>query len=158
MSGPDGHGPGAGDPGGPPVFPEPRCFPRVTEIGLVSMVCIIVGVIWMASHLPNRPPLLLPTIFAIAAGVVLAANIAVLGALKDYAWWRFLQVFRWGLLAYTIIAGMILYAFIYDGARGSVLALLIAFLALFTLNVPVLLAFTVARFETRSAAEAAAEA
>lgn len=161
MSGPGNgapgtHGPGA--PGGPPHFPEPRSFPRITEIGVVSMICIIVGVIWMAAHLPSRPPLLLPTILAIASGAVLAVNIGVLGALKDYAWFRFFQVFKWGLLAYTIIAGMIEYAFVYDHTRGAPLVLLTAFLGLFTLNVPILLAFTVARFETRTAAEAAAEA
>ena len=158
MSGPGGgHGPGPGGPGAHPVFPEPRSFPRITEIGLVSMVCVIVGVIWMAAHLPNRPPLTLPAIFAVVAAVVLAVNIGVLGALKDYAWYRFFQVFRWGLLAYLIIAGMIEYAFVYDGTRGWPLGLMTAFLAIFTLNVPILLAFTVARFETRTQAEAEAQ-
>lgn len=158
MSGPGEHGPGGPGghgAGGHPVFPEPRAFPRVTEVGVLSMIAVIIGVIWMAAHLPNRPPLVLPTVLAIVAAVILAANIAVLGALKDFAWYRFFQVFRWGLAAYLVIAGMIEYAFIYDGTRGAPLVLMTVFLAIFTANVPILLAFTVARFETRPESEGA---
>jgi len=142
-----GHGPGA--PGGPPPFPEPRSFPRITEIGILSMICVIVGVIVMAAKLPGRPPLGLPIGLIVAAAVILTINIAVLARLRDFAWYRFWQVFRWGGLAYLIIAGMIEYAFIYDNTRGSTLVVLTLLLALFSANVPILLAFTVARFETR---------
>ena len=51
------------------------------------------------------------------------------------------------LLAYAVIAGMIEYAFVYDHTRGSQLVVLTVMLALFMLNVPVLIAFTVARFQ-----------
>ena len=64
MSGP-GHGHGAA--GGPPPFPEPRSFPRITEIGILSMICVIVGVIVMAAKLPGRPPLGLPVGLVVAA-------------------------------------------------------------------------------------------
>jgi hypothetical protein len=48
----------------------------------------------------------------------------------------------------VIIAGMLEFTFIYDGTRGGLLAVMTMSLLLFTLNVPVLLAFTVARFQT----------
>ena len=60
---------------------------------------------------------------------------------------RFFQVARWALLAYIVIAGMIEYAFVYDHTRGAVLVVMTLMLATFTINVPILLAFTVARFE-----------
>ena len=45
-----------------------------------------------------------------------------------------------------MIAGMIEYAFVYDHTRGNVLIVMTLLLVTFTVNVPVLLAFTVARF------------
>ncbi|HET7138284.1 MAG TPA: hypothetical protein VFI04_07995, partial [Gaiellaceae bacterium] len=57
------------------------------------------------------------------------------------------QVAGWSLLAYAVIAGMIEFAFIYDHTRGTQLVVLTLLLALFMLNVPVLIAFTVARYQ-----------
>jgi hypothetical protein len=42
---------------------------------------------------------------------------------------------------------MIEYAFVYDDTRGTQLVILTLMLVLFMLNVPVLAAFTVARYE-----------
>ena len=57
------------------------------------------------------------------------------------------QVARWALLAYAIIAGMIEFAFVFDHTRGSQLVVMTTMLALFMLNVPVLIGFTVARYQ-----------
>jgi hypothetical protein len=43
---------------------------------------------------------------------------------------------------------MIEFAFVYDHTRGPQLAVMTAMLALFMLNVPVLIAFTVARYQS----------
>ena len=51
------------------------------------------------------------------------------------------------MLAYLLIAGMIEFAFVFDHTRGTALVLLTVMLALFMLNVPVLIAFTVARYQ-----------
>ena len=59
-------------------------------------------------------------------------------------------VARWALLAYVVIAGMIEYAFVYDHTRGTVLVVMTLMLVIFTLTPPVLLAFTVARFQQTS--------
>ena len=60
---------------------------------------------------------------------------------------RFFQVGRWALLAYAVIAGVIEFAFVYDHTRGAPLVVMTLMLVLFMLNVPVLIAFTVARYE-----------
>lgn len=52
-----------------------------------------------------------------------------------------------GLLAYGVIAGMLEYVFIDDGTGGAMLALLTVSLVLFAVDIPVLLAFSVARFQ-----------
>lgn len=122
----------------------------VTEVGLTSMILVIVGVILMASYLPKPAPLTVPVILLVAAAVLFAVNLALLSRLRDYAWWRFSQVARWSLLAYCVIAGMLEFTFVYDDVRGSHLVVLTLLLALFTANVPILLAFTVARYERRA--------
>ena len=124
-----------------------RKLPPVTEIGAASMIAIAVGVIFNASFLPKHAPTgVAVAILAVAAALMLA-NAVLLSRIDDFAWWRFRQVAGWALLAYVVIGGMIEYAFVYDHTRGTQLAILSAMLALFMLNVPILIAFTVARYQ-----------
>jgi hypothetical protein len=149
------HGPQGGAGAGGGAGAQERRFPPITEIGIGSMICVIVGVIFLASHLPRRAPLGLPVGLLVAAAVLLLANVVVLSRLQGFAWFRFFQVARWGLLAYVVIAGMLEYTFIYDHTRGSLLVVMTLMLAIFTANVPILLAFTVARYEHGQADAAA---
>jgi len=124
-----------------------RKLPPVTEIGAASMIAIAAGVIYLASYLPKHAPLWLAVVFlAIAVGLQLT-NAVLLSQIENFAWPRFIQVGKWALLAYLVIAGMIEYAFVYDHTRGAQLVVMTLMLALFMLNVPVLIAFTVARYE-----------
>lgn len=125
----------------------PASLPPIAEIAIGSMVCVIVGVIFMASHLPSRPPLAVPTGLLAAAGALLLLNAVLLRRQRVFAWARFFQVARWALLAYAVIAGMLEYTFVYDHTRGSVLVVMTLMLAAFATNVMLVLAFTVARFE-----------
>jgi hypothetical protein len=129
--------------------PDPiRPMPPVTEIGAASMICIAAGVIFTAAHLPARAPLAVPIALLAVAAALQVLNAVMLSRIDGFAWGRFLQVGKWALLAYAVIAGMIEYAFVYDHTRGAQLVVLTAMLALFMLNVPVLIAFTVARFQS----------
>jgi hypothetical protein len=129
------------------VRPLDRRLPPVTEIGAVSMIAVASGVIYMASYLPKRAPLgIAIALVAVAAGLQVA-NWVLLARIRPFAWSRFFQVARWTLLAYAVIGGMIEYAFIYDRTRGVSLVLVTLLLVLFMLNVPVLVAFTVARYQ-----------
>jgi len=126
--------------------PERR-FPPIAELGVVSMALVVIGGVYIASYVPRSVPLV-PALGALAgAGAILLANLVTLSRLRDFAWDRFFQVFRWALLAYAIIAGMIGYAFIVDGTRGSLLLILIAMLLIFAVDIPMLLAFSVARYQ-----------
>jgi hypothetical protein len=124
-----------------------RKLPPVTEVGAASMVAVAGGVIYMAAYLPKHAPLWFALVLLGVAVGLQVANAFLLSRIENFAWARFFQVWRWSLLAYAVIAGMIEFAFLYDHTRGTALVLLTLLLALFMLNVPVLIAFTVARFQ-----------
>jgi hypothetical protein len=131
------------------VAPFDRSLPPVTEIGAASMISIAGGVIYLAAYLPKHAPLWFAIVLLAVAAALQLVNAFLLSRIEDFAWTRFLQVARWALFAYALIAGMIEFAFVYDHTRGAQLVVMTAMLALFMLNVPVLIAFTVARYQTR---------
>lgn len=128
--------------------------PRVTELGMLSIGLVAAGVIDVAGHFPRHTTLVVPAVLLAAAAAVLAANLALIARRPGFAWWRFLQVARWMVLVYAIVAGMIEFAFLYDKMRGGVLAVMTLLLVVFMLNVPLLVGYTVARFEQGGAASA----
>ena len=81
---------------------------------------------------------------AVSAALALTSAV-LLSRLQQFAWPRFFLAFRWALLAYVISAGMIGFAFVRDHTRGAPLALVVVMLVIFALDVPVVIAFTVAR-------------
>jgi hypothetical protein len=131
--------------------PFERRMPPVTELGAASMIAIAAGVIYMASYLPKRAPLGPAIALLVAAAVLQVVNWTLISRIRPFAFGRFFQVAGWTLLAYLVIGGMIEFAFIYDKTRGVQLVLLTLMLALFVLNVPVLVAFTVARYQAVAA-------
>lgn len=124
-----------------------RKVPPVTEVGAASMVAVAVGVIYNASYLPKHAQTSVAVAILVLAAALQLLNAFLLARLRDFAWARFRQVGGWALLAYAVIVGMIEYAFVYDHTRGTQLVILTLMLALFMLNVPVLIAFTVARYQ-----------
>ena len=123
-----------------------RRFPPVAELAVVSLALVVVGGILMASYAPRRPPLGVPVALAVGGAVLLAVSGYLTSRLRPFAWGRFFLVFRWALLAYVISAGMIGFAFVKDHVRGAPLAVVLAMLVVFALDVPHILAFTVARY------------
>jgi hypothetical protein len=125
-----------------------RKLPPVTQLGAASLASVATGVIVLASYLPKHAPLAIPVACLAVAAALLATNLFLLSRIPEFAWWRFREVFRWGLLAYLVISGMLEYTFLYDHTRGAVLAVMTAMLVLFATNVPLLLAYTVAVHQT----------
>lgn len=54
---------------------------------------------------------------------------------------------RYALLAYLVIAGMLEYVFVLDHTRGATLVVLTLMLVIYAVDIPVLLAFSVARYQ-----------
>lgn len=132
------------------VAPFDRRLPPVTEIGAASMIAIAGGVIYLAAYLPKHAPMWAAVVLLLVAAGLQLLNAVLLSRIEGFAWSRFFQVGRWGLLAYALIAGMIEFAFVFDHTRGPQLLVMTLMLALFMLNVPVLIAFTVARYEANT--------
>ena len=130
------------------AVPAPaESFPPVTQLGMTSIGFVAGGVIYLAAHLPKHAALG-PAIGCLAVALLLvAASFALLLRRAGFAWWRFTQVFGWLLLAYSVVGGMIVYAFVYDHTHGPTLAVMICLLATFVVNVALIPAYTVARYE-----------
>jgi hypothetical protein len=121
--------------------------PPVTSLAVASMILVVVGGIYVAAYLPNTPSLALPAALLIASAVLLAANVAALSRIRTFAWNRFFQVGGWALLAYVVTAGMLELVFVLDGTPGPVLALLTCMLVIYAVDIPLLLAYSVARYQ-----------
>jgi hypothetical protein len=124
-----------------------RKLPPIAEIAVAIIALVVAGGIDVAAYLPRRAPLAFPIVLAVAAGLLLIWNVVSLSRIAEFAWATFFLVGKWAMLAYLIIAGMLEYVFILDHTRGSYLALLTVMLAIFAVNVPMLLAFSVARYQ-----------
>jgi hypothetical protein len=125
-----------------------RRLPPVAALAVASLGLVVIGGIVLASSLPGRPSLAAPVAIAVVSGLLLAATAGLLAKLRDFAWDRFWLVFRWALLAYVISAGMIAFAFVRDDTRGAPLAVALVMLAFFALDVPTIIAYTVARYSS----------
>jgi hypothetical protein len=128
------------------VAPDARQLPPVTELAVATLIVIVAGGIYLASNIPAKVSLA-PAIALLCAGAaLLVANVALLSRVRTFAWTRFWTVFRWVLLAYVVIAGMLEYVFVYDGVRGGTLVVLSGMLVVFALDVPLVISFTVASY------------
>ena len=125
-----------------------RKLPPFTELGMLSLALIVIGGIYLSSHIPEHVPLGLPIALLIASAALVVVNLVLLSRVPGFAWHRFFQVGKWALLAYLITAGLIEYAFLRNHLRGGPLVILTLSLLVYAIQVPALIAFTVARYDT----------
>jgi len=114
---------------------------------MASLALILAAGIYLSAHLPNHVPLGPAIALLGASALLLAGNLAALARVEGFAWARFFEIARWSLLAYVIIAGTIEYSFLRDHVSGGALVVLSLSLLVFAVHVPVLIGFTVARFD-----------
>jgi uncharacterized membrane protein len=124
-----------------------RKFPPIAELAVASMIVIVIGGVYMAAHLPRHAPPALPTAMLVLSAGLIALNVVLLSRLENFAWGSFFLVARWSLLAYVVIAGMLEYVFAKDGTSGGTLVLVTLMLVAYAINIPVLFAFSVARYQ-----------
>jgi len=124
-----------------------RLLPPISEVAIAVIAVVVTGGIYLAAYLPKRAPLG-PAygLLAVAAGLLLW-NVVSLVRVQNFAWSAFFLVGKWALVAYGIIAGMLEYVFVFDHTRGAILVVLTLMLAIFAVNIPMLLAFSVARYQ-----------
>ena len=129
-----------------------RPLPPVHVLSVASMALVIVGGILMAAHLPARPRLGEPVLLLAGAGALLVASVVALTRARAFDWKTFRVVGSWALLAYAVIVGMLEYVFVLDHTRGAVLVVLSLMLLVFAVDIPIVLAFSVARYQSPSSA------
>lgn len=122
-------------------------LPPIAQVAVISMALVIASGIYLASHLPKTAPLGPVVALLAVAGFLLLLNVALLGRLRHFAWPVFFRVAGWAGIAYVVIAGMLEFIFVFDHTRGSMLVVLTLSLLIFALNIPLLLAFSVARYQ-----------
>ena len=127
--------------------PGERRLPPVPQLGMLSLALVLVAGIYLSAHLPRHVSLGPAAALLGASALVLLVNLLALSRAPDFPWRRFFEVARWALLAYSIIAAMIEYVFVRNHTSGGALVVLTLSLVMFAVNVPVLIAFTVARYD-----------
>jgi uncharacterized membrane protein YeiB len=131
-----------------------RKFPPFTEVGMFSLGLIVIGGIYLSAHIPQHVPLGPPTALLIASALLVAFNLFTLTRVPGFAWGRFFQVGKWALAAYLVTAALIEYAFLRNHLRGGPLVILTLSLLVYAVQVPAMIAFTVARYDTPAGAGA----
>ena len=133
---------------------EPR-YPPVTQLAMASLALIVAGGIYLSSHIPRHVELAPAIALLSASALLLVINMVLLSRVREFDWARFAQVGKWSLLAYLVIGGMIEYVFLRNHLRGGALVVLTLSVAIFTVHVPMLVGFTVARFHGPAGTEVA---
>jgi hypothetical protein len=129
-------------------------LPPVARLATVTLALAIIGGIYMAAGYDHSTSLVPPVVLASVAAAVLLVNVVLLARIKEFDWATFFRVFGWALIAYVVIAGILEFVFVYDHTPAKELALFTVMLVMFAVDVPLLLAFSVARYQPVTAATA----
>jgi hypothetical protein len=124
-----------------------RSLPPVPGLAIAAMMLVIAGGIYVTAFLPRHAPLGPAVGLLAGAAGLLLADVALLSRVRAFAWATFFRVGGWTLAAYAVIAGMLEYVFVLDHTRGPLLAVLTLMLLVYAIDIPLLLAFSVARYQ-----------
>jgi hypothetical protein len=141
---------------------EPK-LPPVAEMGIAALVFTVGSGIYLAAEAQRHASLVPAIVGLILSGALVIAAAALLARTREFAWGKFRMVFGWALLEYAVIAGMLVFVFVRDHLAGSTLTLFVVALVIFAADIPMMFAFSVARFQPagkrgRERAEPAARA
>lgn len=133
---------------GPGVLDDvDRPLPPVMQLGITALVLVVASGVYLAAQAARHPSLVPPIVGISAAGVLVLTAAVLLARVREFAWAKFRMVFGWAFLEYLVIAGMLMYVFIRDATPGSILALFVVGLVIFALDIPMMFAFSVARYQ-----------
>jgi hypothetical protein len=142
-----GHGPGSGGPPTEAFWLGDTTRSPVTICIVGAIVASFVAVGFLAAYLPRTAPLGPPIGLLVASGVLTFAGAALLRARPGFAWSVFWSIARWVVLVTLVFAAMAEYVFAYDKTTGAPLVIMTVVLALAAVDVPIVVAFSVARHE-----------
>jgi len=138
----------------PPGFGEPDAedlrqadLPPIMPVAIATLVFVVADGIVVAAQYGRRANLTVPTVLLAIAVVLLLANVVQLLRIRHFAWPVFYRVLGWALLAYAVFAGILEFVFVYDHTPTRLLVLFSAMLVLYALDVPLMLSYSVARWQ-----------
>jgi hypothetical protein len=123
-----------------------RRLPPVTQLGMLSLALIVAGGIYLAANLGGDVSLTPAVVLLVLSAGLVVVNLVLIARVPDFNRSEFVAVGRWALLAYAITAGLIEYAFVRNHVSGGALVVLTLSLVVYAVHVPMLIAFTVARY------------
>jgi hypothetical protein len=124
-----------------------RRLPPIQPIAVAVIVLLAAGGIDIASYIPREAPRAPIIALLAAAGALLVLNAVLLARIEPFNWRVFRIVAGAYLIVYLIVLGTLEYVFVYDDTHGGQLVILTLMLLVFSLNLPLLLGFSVARFQ-----------
>ena len=130
------------------VRPFERRLPPVVVVAMLGLTLAITGGVLVIAQIGKEPSLAVPTASMVVAIVLELSAIVMLVRIHPFAWDRFFLVLGWALLAYVLQSGIIEWSFIINDVPGRPLAVLTAGLVVFATIVPLMIAFTVARYQS----------
>jgi hypothetical protein len=120
---------------------------RIQILALVTLGLVIVSGIYAVAFLPERPALWPCIVMVGTAAILLMVDLVLVSRLKTFAWRTFTLVGKWALLGYCVIGVMLGSVFLLDATSPELLLLLAATLAIYAIDIPLLLAYSVARYQ-----------
>lgn len=130
-----------------PVRPFERKLPPVVGVAMASLALAVTGGVILAAQAESHPSVALPMALEVAAVVLELVAIVMMVSIRPFAWFRFRQVFAWAFVAYVIQGGMIEWAFAKNHTPAGPLTALTMGIVVFATIVPVMIAFTTARYQ-----------
>ncbi|MBI4301523.1 MAG: hypothetical protein HY664_02840 [Chloroflexi bacterium] len=127
--------------------PQEKKLPPVGLVGTLALGLAIAGVIYLTSYLPKEPSFTPAIGFLVAAAAAVMVNAIALARVQGFAWRIFFVVGGWTLLGYGLISGLLMFIFIHNNLPTRQLAFQIATLFVLAVDVPMMLAFSVARYQ-----------
>ena len=122
-------------------------FPPVMPMGVATLALIVAGGVVVAAQYGRPPKLTIPVVLLGLAAVLLIVNAILVIRITEFARPVFHRVLGWALLAYFVIAGILEFVFVFDHTPARELILFTGMLLLFALDVPLMLSYSVARWQ-----------
>ena len=118
----------------------------IVALHIGAIVCAYLGIGIMGAYLPREVPLAWPIGFLIASAAFTIAALAFLSQ-RRLAWKLFFTVVRWVSLVNVVYTGMAVFIFVWNDTPGRTVLVMAGVLLLSAINLPVLVAYSVARHE-----------
>jgi len=125
-----------------------RKAPPCDMVCVGIMALVLATAVYLIGFLPHKPTLVPAWIMLGIAVVLLLAVVILLFSNKDTInFHMFGKVFKWMLLAYVVISGMLGSIVFVNRMPADIVATAVVAMVLFAIDIPLLVAFTVAKYQ-----------